>query len=58
MTIDETKNEIKRLIEENTKLYHTFQYSMWKDSAQPVIRQWRENTRKIRELTESLSDTV
>ena len=58
MTIDDIKNEIKRLADENTKLYYTFQYSLWKDSAQPVIKQWRENARKIRELKESLNKTV
>ncbi len=54
MDIKELRTEIEKQKEENIKLYNIFQYRGHEDIMQPIIIQWREGSKKLKELLNKL----
>jgi predicted nucleic acid-binding Zn-ribbon protein len=54
MDIKELRKKIEEQKEQNIKLYEIFQYKEYKEEMQPVIEQWREGSKKLKELLNKL----
>jgi molecular chaperone GrpE (heat shock protein) len=54
MIIKELKKEIETQKERNIKLYEIFQYRLHKREMQPIIEQWREGSKILKELLNKL----
>ena len=48
--IERLDKEISEQKEENIKLYSVFQYRLHEEEMQPVIKKWREGSKKLKEL--------
>lgn len=55
MRIEELKKEIEEQGKENVRLYKIFEYKMHKEEMQPILQQWREGSKKIKELIKTLN---
>lgn len=48
--LDQLEAEISAQREENIRLFSIFQYRLHEDEMQPLVKKWREGSKKIKEL--------
>lgn len=54
MTTKELKQKIEEQEKENISLFNIFQYRLHEEIMQPIIKQWREGSKKIKDLLDEL----
>jgi len=54
MSIEELKQAINSQREENIRLYEIFQYQEYKEEMQPLICEWRNGSKRLKELLNRL----
>lgn len=51
---EDLKREIDNQCEENIKLYKIFQYRLHEENMQPLISEWRQGSKRVKELLSQL----
>jgi alanyl-tRNA synthetase len=56
MSKEELKNKIEQQEEHNISLFKIFQYRLHEREMQPTIEEWREGSKKLKELLKELQE--
>lgn len=58
MQIEQLENDIELQREENIRLFNIFQYRLHEEEMQPLIKKWRDGSKRIKQLISQRNEIV